>query len=223
MLLLRSLLVDTLLDLNNPSKMHVEKGGLLPTIQVNSNLQGKWYLFKPLFGDWQLLWVCVMTYYFPLTQKVNLKKFCVFSERTPVCRSNFSEPWLPRLRLPGRPGPKSWGRVGNRKPPMPSRKRPTFSRSRQLPSNSDIFRFSLRNSTNIKQIGNKMNMPPLPWAFWCSPEKICSLVWVFHVICLSFSPNSIWVVHFEDFPWTPQISIESIHLPVNFIDCTNAS
>ena len=41
MLLLRSLLVDTLLDLNNPSKMHVEKGGLLPTIQVNSNLQGK--------------------------------------------------------------------------------------------------------------------------------------------------------------------------------------
>ena len=56
MLLLRSLLVDTLLDLNNPSKMHVEKGGLLPTVQVNSNLQGKWYLFKPLFGDWQLLW-----------------------------------------------------------------------------------------------------------------------------------------------------------------------
>ena len=53
MLLLRSLLVDTLLDLNNPSKMHVEKGGLLPTVQVNSNLQGKWYL---LFGDWQLLW-----------------------------------------------------------------------------------------------------------------------------------------------------------------------
>ena len=183
--------------------MHVEKGGLLPTVQVNSNLQGKWYLFKPLFGDWQLLWGMSRHVTQKTRHKMWIWKSFVFSERTPGYRSNFSEPWLPRLRRPGRPGPKSWGRVGNRKPLMPSRKQLTFSRSRLLPSNSDIFRFSLRNSTNIKQIEHNGYAATLSFLMQ-SRQNLLD--------CLDFSgdlPEFFPELHLSGTFWI--FSIESIH------------